>query len=602
MPPVTPTQAEVLVQSNPAVLPHGARGEAVRELMARTGASYSKVYRMLGAVTARKPRKPRADRNSVSLPVEEAQIISAWLMEGLRKNDKRIRSIDQALQELRYAGLVRAERVDASTGEVSPLSSKTVARALKLYGLHPDQLLRPAPAAAMQSLHPNHVWEIDASLCVLYYLHASQCKGLQVIDADKFYKNKPKALERIESERVWRYLCVDHYSGSIFCHYVLGAESGHNLAESFIRAISPRTVAGQVDPFHCVPFLVYMDPGSANTGALFKNLARRLQVEILVHAPGNARATGGVERPHDIWERAFESTLRSEPIHTLDQLNEAAGIYARYFNATRTHSRHGRTRTDMWLTIREEHKRIPPDMDTLRLLATHHPEDRKVEPWPGPVVRFAGRVYDVSKVPGVMIGEKLPVTYSPYAKDHACIVTLDAQGNELITLVPEVEYNDAGFPVTAAVIGEEYRRPADTVLQTNRKLIERLAMGVETDEEAAAARRAKTPVLGGAVRPLSEARETVLPIPLPKRGTDLDVQTSTAGTHSLSRESMLTIPEAVRSIKARLGDAAPTDLYAQIKTAFPGGHVPQTWADQWGEVVEATGTHDGHTGGLRRVK
>ena len=30
-----------------------------------------------------------------------------------------------------------------------------------------------APGATeLQSLHPNHVWQIDASLCVLYYLAA----------------------------------------------------------------------------------------------------------------------------------------------------------------------------------------------------------------------------------------------------------------------------------------------------------------------------------------------------------------------------------------------------------------------------------------------
>lgn len=606
MPPVTPTQAEVLVQSNPAAKKHGDKGAVVRELMARTGASRAKVYRMLGEVTVRPPRKPRADKGACSLPLHEAQIISAWLMDGLRKNNKRLRGIAQALQELRYSGLVRAERIDKTTGEVSPLSCNAVSSALKVYGLHPDQLLRPAPAVAMQSLHPNHVWEIDASLCVLYYLKddsaPSKTSGLQVMDADKFYKNKPKALERIESERVWRYLCVDHYSGSMFCHYVLGAESGHNLADSFIHAVTPRTLGGQTDPFCGVPFIVYMDPGSANTGALFKNLARRLQVQVLVHEAGNARATGAVERPHDIWEKAFESTLRSEPVNGLAQLNEAACLYARFFNATRIHSRHGRTRTAMWLTIADEHKRVAPSMEMLRLLATHHPEERKVEPWPGPVVRFAGRVYDVSAIPNVMIGEKLPVTYSPYVDGHACIVTQDASGNETLALVPEVMFNEAGFPVTANVFGEDYRRPADTKLQTNAKLIERLAMNAQTDEEAAAARKAKQPALGGAVRPLAQARETVLPTPLPKRGTELDVRTSTATTTDTMRAPMLTVPEAVRAIRDRLGDGAPADLYSQIKAAFPAGHVPQEWADHWGETPAATGTHGGTGSGLRRVK
>lgn len=577
VPVITPAQTEVLVQSNPLVQPHGSKGKAIEQLMASTGASRSKVYRMLGQVTVRPQRKPRADKGQVALNLQEAQTISAWLMEGLRKkNTKQLRTVEQALQELRYAGLVRAERVDTATGEVLPLSVSAVARALRAYGLHPDQLLRPAPAVAIQSLHPNHVWEIDASLCVLYYLSnatgaSKKASGLQVMDADKFYKNKPKALERIESERVWRYLVVDHYSGALFCHYVMGAESGHNLVEAFIHAVTPRTVAGQTDPFCGVPFMLYMDPGSANTGALLKNLARRLAVRVDWHAPGNARATGGVEKPQDIWECAFESALRSECIGSLDQLNEAACVYSRFFNATRVHTRHGRTRTDMWLTITVEQKRMAPSMDMLRLLATHSPEDRKVEPWPGPVVRFAGKVYDVSKVPNVMIGEKLPITYSPYVQDHACVVCLGSDGNENLVLVPEVQYNEAGFPVKANIFGEGPRQAADTVLQTNRKLVERLAMGAETDEAAAANRKAKVPALGGAVRPLDQARNTVLPTPLPKRGVEVDLHTTTAATEHAVR--LLTHFEAMQWL-ARNGCKLDAAGFARLKADHPMG-VPE---------------------------
>jgi len=580
MPPVvTPAQTEELVRASLAALPHGSKGDTVAALMARASKSRATIYRQLAKTTVRAPRKARSDKGKLALPLEEAQIISAWLMDGLRKNNKRLRSIGQALDELRYAGKVRAEGIDRETGECKPLSQSAVAHALKVYGLHPDQLLRPPPAAAMQSLHPNHVWEIDASLCVLYYLSNGQAAGggLQVMDADKFYKNKPKALERIENERVWRYLCVDHYSGSIFCHYVLGAESGVNLVESFIHAVTPRTVGGQTDPFCGVPFNVYLDPGSANTGALFKNLARRLKVKVTAHAPGNAQATGAVERPHDIWERGFESMLRSEPMSCLDELNEAAVIYARYFNATATQTRHGRTRTGMWLTIKDEHKRMAPDIELLRLLATHEPEQRKVEPWPGPVVRFHGKVYDVSKVPGVMIGEKLRVTYSPYLAGHASIVMLDADGNEDLVPVPEVEYNEAGFPVNAAVFGEEYRRPADTVLQTNRKLIERLAMGADTDEAAAVARRARRPAFGGEVRPLSQARAARLPIPLSKPGTELVPAATTAAAIAQAAPRPLTHFETARELTAR-GVAMDAERVGLLRAWHPEG-VPEDQLD-----------------------
>jgi hypothetical protein len=55
---------------------------------------------------------------------------------------------------------------------------------------------------------------------------------------------------------------------------------------------------------------------------------------------------------------------------------------------------------------------------------------------------------------------------------------------------------------------------------------------------------------------------------------------------------MLTVPEAVRAIRERLGDDAPADLYSQVKAAFPDGNVPQSWAEQWLPIAPAaTGTH-----------
>jgi hypothetical protein len=162
------------------------------------------------------------------------------------------------------------------------------------------------------------------------------------MEADKFYKNKPKALERIESERVWRYLCVDHYSGSIFCHYVLGAESGANLVESFIRAVTPRTVGGQTDPFCGVPFITSTwTHGSANTGAPVQEPA----------APCCRRVIAGARagqcprhRRRGAPARHLGARLRVGPAQpsrsaNLDELNEAAMIYARFFNATQVHSR-----------------------------------------------------------------------------------------------------------------------------------------------------------------------------------------------------------------------------------------------------------------------
>lgn len=567
MPPLTPAQIEAIVRANINALPRGQKTAAVQALADQFERSHQTVYRAMKAVTVRPPRRRRSDAGAHTLPLAEARSISLWVLEGVNKKGKRIRSLEQALRELRYAGKVRAEAVNPATGEITPLSVSAVSAALKAYGLHPDQLLRPAPAAALQSLHPLHLVEIDASLCVLHYL--SNVTGLQVMDHKKFYKNKPRNLERIASERVWRYLVVDHYSGAIFCWYVLGAESGQNLVEAFIQFCTPRTVAGETDPFHGVPFHAYVDPGSANTGANFISLAHRIGMTVTAHEPGNAQATGAVEKPQDIWEKNFESALNSEPIASLDELNDAAALYARWFNATRIHTRHERTRTDMFLTIRPEQQRLAPAPELLRLLSTHKPEERKVENWPGPNIRFEGKVYDVSSVPGVMVGEKLRVTYSPWQAGHVSIVQHDAQGNELLLPVPEITFNEAGFPSNAAVFGEEFKRPADTVLQTNRKLLERLAMGEETDEAAAAARKARRLAFGGEVRPLAEARNAKLPTPLVRPGVELPLRTRV-------ELPMAVLPhfQAAQRLGADHGVQMTPELVATLKALHPDG-VPE---------------------------
>ena len=52
----------------------------------------------------------------------------------------------------------------------SHVAAIDVARALRGYGLHPEQLRR-LPAAQQQSTpHPNHTWQMDASVCTLFYL------------------------------------------------------------------------------------------------------------------------------------------------------------------------------------------------------------------------------------------------------------------------------------------------------------------------------------------------------------------------------------------------------------------------------------------------
>lgn len=523
---LNPVTVERLVQiaQAAATAPKGSKAALYDAACRELCVSLPTLHRHLKKVTMKPERKQRSDAGEVWLPRDEAVAISAMLMESHRKTNKRLMSIGQAVDVLRANGEVRAERTDPATGEVVPLSDSAIARALRVYGMHPDQLNRPTPAVELKSLHPNHVWQIDASLCVLYYLNArSEAEsGLQVMDRDKFYKNKPANLKRIEADRVWSYEATDHYSGCIAVWYVMGAESGANLTESFLQFIQQR----ESDPLHGVPFTLMMDMGSANTGGLFANLARRLQVKLIAHAPGNARATGQVEKARDLIERSFESGLRLRPVRNLDELNAQAQRWARWFNANKVHSRHGKTRYEQWLTIAPEQLRIAPPMEVCRELPSHHPESRKVGDTL--TVSFKGREFDVRHVPGVMVGEKLMVALNPYNLDSAVVVDTDADGNETLHTIPVVARDEAGFRVDANTIGEEWGRPADTGLDSNRKEVARFAMDAATDEEAEAKRKAKALPFGGRIDPLKVIEQAPDRTFLPKRGTELLPTAATA--------------------------------------------------------------------------
>ena len=561
------TERLVHIASAAAQAGHGKKEAIYAAACLSLGLSRATLLRQLKEVTVKPDRKRRNDAGKTNVTRDEAVLISAALMASLRKSaTKRLLSVEDAVDMMRANGEVRCERVDPETGEIYTLATSTIIRALRTYRLHPDQLLAPAPAVELQSLHPNHAWQIDASLCVMYYLKAQTEKesGLQIMEYKKFYKNKPANLKAIESDRVWSYETTDHNSGSIAANYVNGAESGMNLAESFIKAICQRPR----DPLHGVPYILMMDMGSANTSGLFKNFARRLGVELLPHAVGNARATGQVENARNIIERSFESGLRFQPVHSLEELNARAQQWAIWFNATKIHSRHGKTRTDQWLTITEQQLRIAPPPELCRTLLTHEPESRQVNDYLR--VQFAGKEWDVSAVPRVMIGEKLMVTYNPYQLDTVYIVDADSEGNELLHAAPLVVRGENGFSTTANVIGQDYRKPVETEADINRRDVELATYGVATLAEAEAAKKAKALPFGGRVDPMKVVTDTDLPTVLPRRGTALDVATRTAA----APERIFTLFETAAEL-SRLGVAMDPEKNRQVAGWYPDG-VPES--------------------------
>lgn len=543
--------------------PHGGKTSIVAEAAKFLACSGQEVYRRLRAKAGfDSGRKPRKDRGQCSVPEDVAVKAAALVRGATRRNKKKTLPITTALDILN------------ENGQGADVSPATLSRAMRKYRCHPTMLAKGKPGTHMRSEHPNHVWQVDASICVLFYLPVG---GLKVMPESEFYKNKPQNLARVEKQRVWRYVVTDHYSGAFYVHYlVAGGESAEGLVEVFLAAVSKR---GKEDPMHGVPEILMMDSGSANMSGLFLNLLDRLGVRHLTHLPGNPRAKGQVEQAQNLVETQFEGRLAFHCVTGLEQLQVAADRWRVHYNAYQRHSRHGKSRNDMWLTIAEDQLRIAPSMELLRELVTAKPEERVVRhdmTVTHSVKGFGRRTYALHMLPGVVPGMKVRVVVNPYQAPTVDVLLRDERGEDVAWPVAPVETDEAGFRADAPVFGQEYKAPPDTAAD---KRVKEIAAAVgDTGKER---QTGQAPYGLDVFADVHEA-----PAYLPRRGRDLGLDASRREIPPLSHV------EAAKALKAALGQDWNPEHYAWLVQRYPDG-VPAEEIDDIAARLAAPATPAG---------
>jgi transposase InsO family protein len=528
-----------------AEAPHGKRGELVDEVAGLLCCSRQQVYRkMADQLGWSGGRKRRKDAGKI-MTDEELAVKAAHLRHvATRAHGKRTLPLSDIREMLAESG---EGWTNPETGEVIMPSVTTLSRAMRAYGCHPD-MLDAKPHTHMKSLHPNWCWQVDPSLCVLFYLPKT---GMQCMEKEKFYKNKISNFAKIENERVWRYVITDHYSGTIYVRYVQApGESAQGLVDVFVDAISER---GLNDPMHGVPHMLYMDKGSANTAHLFINLLNRLGVKWDVHKAGNPRAKGSVEVANNIVETKFEGRLKFENVRSLEELQELAARWRLHFNARAPHGRTGKARNDIWMTIREDQLIKAPARELCRELVTTKPTDATVQDdlsITHSIKGFGRNTYDLKWVNGVLPGIKVKVVVNPYRAPAVDVLMHEPlTGEETVWTVEPVEKDEAGFWKDAAVIGQEYKALPETKAETMLKRIEEAA-----GPDPKAPRAPERVDVMADIKPAPEY--------MPRRGRGLDLDAS-------RREiAPLTVAEAVGRLKSELGQA-PEGAYAWLKQRYP---------------------------------
>jgi hypothetical protein len=544
------------------------RSAVVAEMCQTFGRSKDWVYRVLTEHGYSSGRKKRSDRGSSSQDENSIKALAAAMKAGIRENGKATVHLPLARQ------ILSRNDIEFRVGD-SRLRSL-----LRAQGLDAKAQRTPSPAQRMRSLYPNHVHLADPSLALVYYLP----DGGQVVLSDKeVYKNK-QFLPGKEHLKVWRYVLTDHYSGSVCVRYYQTAgENSVNLWDFLMYAWGPK--ADPAYAFHGLPELLVWDCGSANTSRAIAEGLKSLRVEAKAHLPGNPRAKGSVEKANDLVECGFESRLRFEPVSTVAELNAAAERYCAAFNANALDgldcrlTRMGRkigSRLALWQRITAEQLRELPDAETCRLLLTQGPVTRKVNgslSFSFDFPRFGSRVYQLYGQPGVTVG--MGVQVRPILVDRVPRVLASWPfGDETICIeLDPIDQDAAGFASDAATIGCEYKRPADTTVETAGKELTRLAYDTLEPKKGAVPFASANDGRGLAAHSFISTDGMDIK---PTRKTGREVEITQAETVT-AYDIRISATEAVKRIRARSG-WLPEGYLDGLRKKYPEG-VPSAIVD-----------------------
>jgi transposase InsO family protein len=536
---------------------HGNRTELVKSAAAAMQCSVQTIFNRLRAVGYASGRKLRADHGDSALSTEHLVKCAAILHARPRANGKQINTIKDVVSIAKANGLIPED-----------VSYATVARNLRKHGLDIETMNRPDPHVDLKSEHPNHVWQIDASICVLYYLRGTN--GLRAMDAKLFNERKPKALASVMSDRVLRYAVTDHTSGAMFCRYYMTAgEDQATLFEFLMDAMHVR----EGDVMHGVPRMIVWDLGSANTSHAIKALFAGLGVDTWEHRRGNPRAKGQVEGAHNIIETQFEARLAFMQIASVEALNAELGKWLRKKNGVDVHTRHEHTRWAMWQTIRQEELRLCPARSICEQLMLHKAETRQVQ---GNLMiefkvrGFESMHYSVAHIPTVRVGDRVEVAINPYTQPNVFVSASDSEGKMRQWECKPEAINKYGFFVNANTIGQDYKQPTTTSTQANREQLNAIAWGTTDEEAIAKLKRQGVPAFGGGLDAMADVNRTQVPQFLERKGTALNVS---APLVSVER-ARIDVVDILRALRAALDRPISPEENTHVRANYSAGCDP----------------------------
>lgn len=569
--------ALVALRDRLVAAPHGDRRAMVEAHAASVGRSAHTVYGWLRDFAGYDSgRRPRSDAGRTRMAPDTLEAIAAMAREGVRANGKRTMPLAVCMN------------VAEANGLPVTVSEAHVARLLRQRRMDARSLSAARTTGELRSLHPNHVHQIDPSLCLLYYTPGGK---QHLMTESKFYKNKLDAFAKVKL-KCWRYVRYDHASGVVDVRYYEAEGENQAVLFDFLMWTWGRQ-DGRLN--YGVPKLLLWDKGSANTSHAIQSLLDALDVKHETHAAGHAWAKGGVEQANNLVETHFESRLRLEPVDSVEQLNAAALSWSRDWNANllthidsrlRRASSEPMVRDDLWnLILRTPGALVDmPPREVCQWFLAGKEAERQVR---NLQITFAhpelGRsaAYDLRAwAEHIHNGQK--VTVAPVLlRDGVLRVSIDRAGAEalVVEVQPQRDFDAFGRSADAQVIGEGYERAAPSAGERTARRLAEAAYGEGTtvDEAAkqreAGARPFATTNGGRGMRAHSHlGKEPQVARVLPAAA---ELQTDAVAQARRAVQAVETAPlsvvETAKRCRAALGDAWTAESYAWLAQRHPQG-------------------------------
>lgn len=581
--PLSPAQTEVIHQlaRELAAAPAsgGERSALVRRAARTLGKSVKTVYALLHTCAGwTSGRKVRADAGHTCVGRELALMAGGLSWLGTRQTGKRILSIRDARERLAANGY---GVTNPETGEVTMPSAATLSRAMRRHCCHPRQLAQARPATQLRSLHPNHTWEVDASVCVLYSLKGG---GVRLLNEREYNQHKPGKLVEIAGQRIIRYVVADHFSGCFYLRYEQArGEDAAGVIATLVEAMSDR---GPRDPLHGAPMHILMDKGSGNASSLVRQFLDDLGITPLWHEAGNPRAKGTVEKHQDIVEKGFESRLRFMEVPSVAHLQAQADAWRQHFNARAILTRAGKPRNQLWNGITDGQLRTV-ERETLMAIAHWGDVTRVIDNRFHISVNtrsYGVREYDLRELGyhGLSARDTVTVRLNPFRAPNIMVIKALPDGQELRYEVSPIEKDDAGRDASAPVIGQDYRAQPKTRAERNLDAIKMRATGTTNIRDAERALKSQTQRPFAELDPMADVREA--PLYLRREGQPvgpLGESARTAGPVPLNRA------QAAQRLAAMCGEAwaaDPVACNALLRARYPRS-VPESALPELAEAI-----------------